>query len=82
MTDCRHMGRTRLNVSALCKVDRECILTCLDCGERIPKGHYRKLWESSGLKNRGRTGNTFGFHTDHSGYQVDGGYENCGADQT
>jgi hypothetical protein len=25
---------------------------------------------------------TFGFHADHSGYQVDGGYWHCGADQT
>ena len=82
MSECRHTGQTTLDIDLFCSTSKRVVLTCLECGDLVPKGHHRKMWEESGLKTTAPTGNTFGFHTDHSGYQVDGGYHNCGADQT
>jgi hypothetical protein len=55
----------------------------------IPKGHFRKmlreLKDRTGMEirpPRPEINPSGGPHWDYSGYQVDGGYENCGADQT
>ena len=85
INECRHMGRTHLDIDAWCAVDRKAILTCLECGEVIPKGHFRKMRRETGIEirpPRPEINPSCGPHWDYSGYQVDGGYKNCGADQT
>jgi len=89
MSECRHMGQARLDTAAWCAVERKAIVTCLECGEVIPKGHFRKmlreLKDRTGMEirpPRPEINPSGGPHWDYSGYQVDGGYENCGADQT
>ena len=54
------------------------------CACRQPCGPRPVTPPPEGSRGSGmrREGPTFGFHTDHSGYQVDGGYWHCGADQT
>ncbi len=81
MTDCSHTGDVTLNHATF-------VLTCDDCGEGIPKGHFRKLRaeqeERTGVRIRPpRPGQVSGRpHWDYSGYEVSGGFKNCGADQT
>ena len=50
MSECRHMGQSRLDTAAWCAVERKAIVTCLECGEVIPKGHFRKMLRE--LKDR------------------------------
>ena len=54
---------------------------CCRCRQHVPPP---PVVPKTGFRSYGmrREGPTFGFHTDYSGYQVDGGYKNCGADQT
>ena len=80
MTDCSHTGDVTLKYDGF-------VLTCSDCGSPIPKGHYRNLRDEqekrTGFRVRSpKPGNVSGgCHWDYSGYEVDGGFWNCGADQ-
>lgn len=78
MSDCQHTGRVRLDIEKFCGPNRKTILTCQECGQRVPKGHYRRMYAGTRTP-RPSEGPP---HWDHSGYEVRGGYHNCGADQT
>jgi hypothetical protein len=82
MSDCKHNGNVTL------KYD-DFVLMCGDCGERIPRGHHRKMRK----EEEQRTGTRIrpprpvdnpscGPHWDYSGYQVRGGYWGRAADQS
>lgn len=51
------------------------------CACRQPCGPRPIIPSEGGILGPTET-TVFGVHWDHFGYQVDGGYHNCGADQT
>ena len=55
---------------------------CCACQQACDPSPVKPAPEGSRRYGMRQEGPIFGFHTDYSGYQIDGGHWHCGADQT
>jgi hypothetical protein len=85
VSDCEHLSEYTLDPRTLFDKTRECVLTCLECGGIISREQHAKRIERQWKVLAGTSGpktSTPGGRFDHYGYPVEGGWWDCGADQT